>query len=90
MVKARDRGMKITHLDPRLRSAGPFADTWLPIRPATDMAMALSLETATPGDFAAVARQHRFQPFRDARALLSAVIAESKIKTGLSRKIGFQ
>jgi anaerobic selenocysteine-containing dehydrogenase len=43
MVKARDRGMKITHLDPRLRSAGPFADTWLPIKPATDMAMALAL-----------------------------------------------
>jgi anaerobic selenocysteine-containing dehydrogenase len=43
MVKARDRGMKITHLDPRLRSAGPFADTWLPIKPATDLAMALAL-----------------------------------------------
>jgi anaerobic selenocysteine-containing dehydrogenase len=43
MVKARDRGMKIAHLDPRLRSAGPFADTWLPIRPGTDLAMALAL-----------------------------------------------
>ncbi len=43
MVKARERGMKITHLDPRLRSAGPFADTWLPIRPSTDLAMALAL-----------------------------------------------
>jgi sulfite dehydrogenase (quinone) subunit SoeA len=43
MVKARERGMKITHLDPRLRSAGPFADTWLPIKPATDLAMALAL-----------------------------------------------
>jgi anaerobic selenocysteine-containing dehydrogenase len=43
MVKARERGMKITHLDPRLRSAGPFADTWLPIRPGTDLAMALAL-----------------------------------------------
>lgn len=43
MVKARDRGMKITHLDPRLRSAGPFADSWLPIRPGTDLAMALAL-----------------------------------------------
>jgi len=43
MVKARERGMKIAHLDPRLRSAGPFADTWLPIRPGTDMAMALAL-----------------------------------------------
>lgn len=43
MVAARDRGMKIAHLDPRLRSAGPFADTWLPIRPGTDLAMALAL-----------------------------------------------
>jgi len=43
MVKARERGMKIVHLDPRLRSAGPFADTWLPIRPATDLAMALAI-----------------------------------------------
>ncbi|MDH3731657.1 MAG: molybdopterin-dependent oxidoreductase, partial [Acidimicrobiia bacterium] len=43
MVKARDRGMKITHIDPRLRSAGPFADTWLPIRPGTDLALALAL-----------------------------------------------
>jgi anaerobic selenocysteine-containing dehydrogenase len=43
MVKARERGMKIVHLDPRLRSAGPFADEWLPIRPATDLAMALAL-----------------------------------------------
>ena len=43
MVKARERGMKITHLDPRLRSAGPFADTWLPIKPGTDLALALAL-----------------------------------------------
>jgi len=43
MVRARDRGMKITHIDPRLRSAGPFADTWLAIRPGTDMALALAL-----------------------------------------------
>lgn len=43
MVEARERGMKIAHLDPRLRSAGPFADTWLPIRPGTDLAMALAL-----------------------------------------------
>ncbi len=43
MVAARERGMKITHIDPRLRSAGPFADTWLPIRPGTDLALALAL-----------------------------------------------
>jgi anaerobic selenocysteine-containing dehydrogenase len=43
MVKARDRGMKIAHIDPRLRSAGPFADEWLPIRPGTDLALALAM-----------------------------------------------
>lgn len=30
---------------------------------ADDLAMAESIETATPRDFASVARQHRFQPF---------------------------
>jgi anaerobic selenocysteine-containing dehydrogenase len=43
MVAARERGLKIVHIDPRLRSAGPFADTWLPIRPGTDLALALAL-----------------------------------------------
>ena len=57
---------------------------------AHDLAMADSIDTATPGDFAAVARQHRFQPFQDAGGLLRAVIAESEIKTNRSRRIGFQ
>jgi hypothetical protein len=48
------------------------------------------METATPGDFAAVARQHRFQPFRDAAGLLQAVIYESDLKTNRRRLIGFQ
>jgi hypothetical protein len=48
------------------------------------------MEVSTPGDFAAVARQHRFQPFRDAGCLLQAVIAESDLKTNRSRRIGFQ
>lgn len=43
MLAARARGMKIVHIDPRLRSAGPYADKWLPIRPATDLAFALAL-----------------------------------------------
>ncbi len=64
----------------------------LALRPpdADDLAMAASLETATPGDFAAVARQHRFQPFQNACGLLRAVITESEIKTKGTRKIGFQ
>ncbi|MFQ5554293.1 MAG: molybdopterin-dependent oxidoreductase [Acidimicrobiia bacterium] len=43
MVEARERGLKIDHIDPRLRSAGPFADSWLPIKPGTDLALALAL-----------------------------------------------
>ena len=57
---------------------------------ADDLAMAESIETATPGDFASVARQHRFQPFRDAGSLLQAVIGESDLKTNRCRRIGFQ
>ncbi|MFQ5947267.1 MAG: molybdopterin-dependent oxidoreductase [Acidimicrobiia bacterium] len=43
MLAAREQGMKVVHVDPRLRSAGPFADAWLPIRPGTDLALALAL-----------------------------------------------
>ena len=43
MLEARERGMKIVQIDPRLRGAGPFADDWLPIRPGTDLALALAL-----------------------------------------------
>jgi anaerobic selenocysteine-containing dehydrogenase len=42
LAEARARGMKVVHIDPRLRSAGPFADEWLPIRPGTDLALALA------------------------------------------------
>ncbi len=40
LVEARERGLKVVHIDPRLRGAGPFADEWLPIRPGTDLALA--------------------------------------------------
>ena len=44
LVQAREKnGLKIVHIDPRLRAAGPFADEWVPIRPATDLAFALAL-----------------------------------------------
>ena len=43
LLEARERGLKVVVLDPRLRGAGPFADDWLPIRPATDLAFALAL-----------------------------------------------
>ena len=43
LVTARERGLKVVVIDPRLRGAGPFADEWLPIRPSTDLALALAL-----------------------------------------------
>ena len=44
MVQARENnGLKIVQLDPRLRPAGPFADDWVPIKPAGDLAMALAI-----------------------------------------------
>ncbi len=46
LLEARERGMKMVVIDPRLRAAGPFADDWLPIRPATDLALALALQNA--------------------------------------------
>jgi anaerobic selenocysteine-containing dehydrogenase len=44
LLLARERqGMKVVAIDPRLRGAGPFADEWLPIKPGTDLALALAL-----------------------------------------------
>lgn len=43
LVEARERGMKVVHIDPRLHSAGPHADWWIPIRPGSDLALALAL-----------------------------------------------
>ena len=43
LVPAKERGMKMVTIDPRLRSAAHFSDGWLPIRPGTDMALALAL-----------------------------------------------
>jgi anaerobic selenocysteine-containing dehydrogenase len=40
---ARERGMKVVTLDPRLGGMGPHTDTWLPIRPGTDMAFFLAV-----------------------------------------------
>ncbi|MGQ9630543.1 MAG: molybdopterin-containing oxidoreductase family protein [bacterium] len=43
LIAAKERGMKVVAIDPRLRGAAHFADEWLPIRPATDLALALAL-----------------------------------------------
>jgi anaerobic selenocysteine-containing dehydrogenase len=43
LIEAKERGAKLVAIDPRRRGAGPFADEWVPIRPATDLALALAL-----------------------------------------------
>lgn len=43
LVEARERGLKVVHVDPRVRGAGPHADEWIPIRPSTDLAFGLAL-----------------------------------------------
>ena len=43
LTAAKERGLKVVAIDPRLRGAGPFADEWIPIRPQTDLALALAL-----------------------------------------------
>jgi anaerobic selenocysteine-containing dehydrogenase len=48
-VEAKARGVKVVVVDPRLRSAGPFADEWMPIKPNTDLALALALCNALIG-----------------------------------------
>ena len=42
-VQARERGMRVVSIDPRRHGIGPHTDEWLPIRPGTDMALALAL-----------------------------------------------
>ncbi len=43
LIAAKERGMKVVAIDPRLRGAAHFADEWIPIRPGTDLAFALAL-----------------------------------------------
>lgn len=58
--------------------------------PAADqMASVAGLAVLTPGDFAAVARRHAFQPLQDARDLVDALIAECALKPGAKPPIGF-
>ena len=59
-----------------------------------DAAQLSSLQQITllaPGDFAAVARRHRFAPFVDSEAWLQALIAECRLKAPhyAKRAIGF-
>ena len=57
---------------------------------ARDLDLLHSLRTLTPGDFAAIERQHRFRPVADAAAMVSALAAECAIKKASApRPIGF-
>ena len=47
------------------------------------------LENLTPGDFAAVARQHRFQPLQGAEDLWARLAAECALKENVRPAIGF-
>jgi transitional endoplasmic reticulum ATPase len=47
------------------------------------------MECVTPGDFAAVARRHRFQPFTDGGEFLRALAGDCSMKTESTRRIGF-
>ncbi len=42
-IEARERGLKMVHLDPSGRSAAHLADRWLPIKPSTDIAFFLAI-----------------------------------------------
>lgn len=42
-VQAREKGMKVVSIDPRRHGIGPHTDEWIPIRPGTDLALALAL-----------------------------------------------
>lgn len=48
------------------------------------------LDVLTPGDFAAMARRHRFEPFRSAEALAAALRSECALKEdGRRGRMGF-
>lgn len=48
-----------------------------------------ALRNVTPGDFAAVVRQHRFRPIVSPTAFVLALAQECKLKTPVSSAIGF-
>jgi anaerobic selenocysteine-containing dehydrogenase len=46
LLEAKEQGAKVVAIDPRIRATGHLADSWLPIRPGTDLALALALSNA--------------------------------------------
>lgn len=59
-------------------------------QPRSELLMGvMRLKRLTPGDFAAVLRQHRFRPIESPAALVSALEAECAVKEGDRASIGF-
>ena len=61
----------------------------LPAPPEALQARVEKLDRLTPGDYAAVARQHRFRPLATPAMLVAALHAECALKESSSRPIGF-
>jgi SpoVK/Ycf46/Vps4 family AAA+-type ATPase len=57
--------------------------------PTAALAALRRLDRLTPGDFAALARRHRFTPFADGAALVAALGEECALKGGKPAAIGF-
>ena len=58
--------------------------------PGPDVQARISrLQRLTPGDFAAVERQHRFRKLDSASAMVGALEAECELKEGSKSSIGF-
>jgi len=53
------------------------------------LSKAMRLNRLTPGDFAAVLRQHRFRPIESPAALIAALEAECAVKEGGKAAMGF-
>lgn len=43
LVAAKERGARVISIDPHRRGAAHFADEWIPIRPASDLALAMAV-----------------------------------------------
>jgi SpoVK/Ycf46/Vps4 family AAA+-type ATPase len=61
----------------------------LPLPQADLQSRLMRLQRLTPGDFAAVRRQHRFHPLTSADALVSALESECSLKEGGKAAVGF-
>lgn len=48
-----------------------------------------SLQNLAPGDFASVARRHRFQSMKTGSDLINKLVSECSVKEGMKRPIGF-